>query len=243
MRRKSAFARHLKSLVRWRELRRWYRYHFPIETDFFDGKTRLTKRGVHRVFNVWLKSGEAARESAASYQAYDGGDFIDVGAYEGFYSLLLAPKARPGAKFLALEPDSRFFSKLLMYLGESKILFPHIQFFPLSLACGDGNAASVSCASGIITLETISVDSLVDTLRMVPSFVKIDVEGLEYSVLKGMQKTLSNFAPTIMLELHPKYLPKGVSARDVASFLRNQGYTSVDIDITELTWRQLWKRN
>ena len=243
MRRKNDFIKHLKSLGRWRELRRWYRYHFPIETDFFDGKTRLTKRGVHRVFNVWLKSEEAARESAASYQAYEGGDFIDVGAYEGFYSLLLAPKARAGAKFLAMEPDNRFFSKLLMYLGEAKNLFPHIQFYPLPLACGDGSAASVNCTSGITTLETICVDSLVDTLRMTPTFIKIDVEGLEYSVLKGMQKTLSNFKPTIMLELHPKYLPQGVSAQDVDAFLRNQGYTSADIDITELTWRQLWKQN
>lgn len=196
---------------------------------------------MHRVFNLWKGSPGSAAESKAAYAAYHGGDFIDVGAYEGFYSMLLAPKAGPGAKFLALEPDRRFFAKLIGYLGELKNLFPDIQFHPLPLACGDGTPSAVSCTSGIARLETRTVDELAAFLDLRPSFVKIDVEGHEFAVLQGMRKTLGKFHPVIMLETHPKYLPSGVSVQDVADLLRQHGYAATDLDITNLAWRQIWR--
>ena len=50
-------------------------------------------RSVWRLWRLWREFGVS--EIEAVYNEYNGGDFIDVGAFHGFYSLLLGPKAAP----------------------------------------------------------------------------------------------------------------------------------------------------
>ena len=53
----------------------------------------------------------------------------------------------------------------------------------------------------IADIETI--DNCIEVKNlMIPDMVKIDVEGLEYSVLLGMKKTLSKYKPSLFIEVH-----------------------------------------
>jgi len=75
----------------------------------------------------------------------------------------------------------------------------------------------------------ISIDDYVQS-NEAPSVVKIDVEGAEMSVLKGMQKTVQKFRPELLVEVHTSF-GKGPSLEDFGdsvesflSLLREMGY-------------------
>ena len=56
-------------------------------------------------------------------------------------------------------------------------------------------------------------------------FIKMDIEGGEYLALKGMQKTLTNWAPTILLELHPEAVARTPYTSDqITTLLTEIGY-------------------
>ncbi len=65
-----------------------------------------------------------------------------------------------------------------------------------------------------VTVETITIDSL----KLAPSFVKIDVEGFEINVLRGMEQTIRKSHPIFMIEKNEH--------EEVISFLSNLGYTA-----------------
>jgi hypothetical protein len=202
----------------------------------------MTRRSVYRLFNLWLKSQGSSDEAWAAYDAYRGGDVIDVGASNGFFSLLLGPKARAGTRQLCLEPDTRDYPKLLDHLAEAKRLFPQVEFIPLPFAAGCGGDEVITTATGPKTMGTFSIDDFVDFFHLEPDFIKIDVEGFESTVLAGMGKTLWHFAPVIHLEIHPTMLPASSSRGQIEQDLAALGYRHTEVDATEHSIRQLWRK-
>jgi hypothetical protein len=56
---------------------------------------------------------------------------------------------------------------------------------------------------------------------LVPKGVKIDVEGAEFGVLRGLKETLSSpLCELLCLEIHPSFLPPEVSTGMVLSLVR-----------------------
>lgn len=225
----------------------------PRRVELFDGSRRTVPRKVARLFGHWRSDAGMRAESLQAYQAYRGGDFLDVGAYHGWYSWLLAPKAREGDAFVSFEPDLSAFPTLLHNLSVLGSAFPGIAVSALPRGVGDGRPAEVSfplgremhprIASGAGEgggTRTVALDGLVSTLGLRPAFVKVDVEGAELYVLQGMRETLREFRPLVMLELHPLFQPPGVSLDDVTAVLRECGYTSRDLYVSEVAVRQVW---
>lgn len=65
-------------------------------------------------------------------------------------------------------------------------------------------------------------------------FIKIDVEGAEYLVLKGAENVLKKYSPVIMLELyefHTKCF--GYSPEELINYLGDLGYRLYEIDEKE----------
>jgi hypothetical protein len=57
------------------------------------------------------------------------------------------------------------------------------------------------------------------------SLIKIDVEGAELAVLRGMKKYLGNKRPAILIEVTNKFLKEmGDSEQDLLTFLKGIGY-------------------
>lgn len=67
-------------------------------------------------------------------------------------------------------------------------------------------------------VETMVPVVPIDDLTLTPDFVKIDVEGFELEVLRGMAATIDRCGPAFMIEYHRK------TAKSVAEFLRPFGY-------------------
>lgn len=76
-------------------------------------------------------------------------------------------------------------------------------------------------------VEVVRGDAFVEQERLpVPRAVKIDVEGYEYSVLRGLRNTLSQRGcEVVCCEIHPRFLPTGVTVGDVRELLRSYGFT------------------
>jgi hypothetical protein len=61
--------------------------------------------------------------------------------------------------------------------------------------------------------------------------LKIDVEGAEMRVLRGMQRLIERARPTLFLELHPPALPLfGNSVREILGFLGERGYSVHELE-------------
>ena len=54
--------------------------------------------------------------------------------------------------------------------------------------------------------EVVDIDSFLLPRLKNLSFIKIDIEGAEYFALKGMEKTLAQFTPIILIEIVPVFL-------------------------------------
>jgi FkbM family methyltransferase len=238
-------------------LRKFHAATDPVrrQVRFWDGEQRRVNGEVSQLFRGWRKSETQAHESNVVFDSYSGGDVIDVGAYEGWYAALLAPKARPGDRFLLLEPDHRVLPKLHRVAGELARTFPHVGFYVMPVAAGNGAAAGMTFpygeaghprveSSGAEATgdSTVRIDDIVQALSLRPALLKIDVEGAEWFVLEGASRTLGLRQCSLMLEVHPKWQPAAVTPGKVHEAVERFGYVKTDIDAAgDVAWRELWR--
>jgi FkbM family methyltransferase len=79
----------------------------------------------------------------------------------------------------------------------------------------------ISNISEMVKFEAIEVKvAPVDTLNLDPAVVKIDVEGFEDGVIRGMLQTIKRSLPVIMLEYNTR------SYAEVSVILQNLGYVA-----------------
>ena len=157
------------------------------------------------------------------------GDFVDVGAHVGLYTVAAALHG-PG-RVLAFEPNPSAREQL----GENLAL-NHVEgVLVVPKAVGDAPGAALlhvpatpdpsfsSLAGGRfaegepIDVEVTTVDAEVEATGLSPSVVKIDVEGGELAVVGGMEHTLERHRPVLLVEVNE------ASARELAGKL--DGYS------------------
>jgi len=225
---------------------------WPGYVPLFDGTTHRLPGKVRELLGLWQRNPTLHREAQESYAAYVGGDMIDVGAFHGWYSWLLAPKAAAGDCFVSCEPDERIINDLLRNLATFAKIFPKIPVAFISQPVGNGGGLTIHNPGGghpqfvsDVAAEgarrTVTLDQLAATLGVRPAFVKIDVEGAEFGVLQGMEQILADLHPTIMLEIHPQWQPPGVTVEQVRAILLRHGYQAGEPDESVMSVRQLWR--
>jgi Methyltransferase FkbM domain len=81
--------------------------------------------------------------------------------------------------------------------------------------------------TGSMAVPMRTLDSEVKQLGLIPTIIKIDVEGWELEVLKGTEDVLTRYSPKLFLSLHPEALAKlQTSIEAVQSWLEERGYCS-----------------
>lgn len=160
------------------------------------------------------------------YIAAQSGDcFLDIGAYLGKYSLLASNKFR---LIHAFEPNRQSYSRLRIHVVLNKRR--NIKCHPVAL--GSQKAIATFFLKGrrssfiyksrrttTVPVKPLDMYKLWLT-NMAIDLVKIDVEGYEYFVLKGMRKTIKFFHPTIIVEIHA-YNPY---RKNTVKLLKTYGY-------------------
>jgi len=142
--------------------------------------------------------------------------FFDIGANIGFFTTIAARLVGPQGKVCAFEPVPGNVAALKHNLALND--FKNVQIFPCAVSNQTGTGelmladwmggASLSTAAappdlkGMMTVDLITIDELVMQKKVVPpALVKIDVEGAEEEVLKGMTTTIRVHQPVIIYEI------------------------------------------
>lgn len=187
----------------------------------------LTDSGIHK--DLYL-NGIREPQATRYLQSILKPDWVvvDIGANIGYYAL---QEARVVEKVIALEPAPENYRTLqanvgLNRYGNAQVIRLAIGDckgeigFELSRAC---NWNSVSPAGGDIKVSIVPLDSLLDGHKV--DFVRMDVEGYEMKVLKGMAGILRYNRPRMFIEVHRDKLRNyGSSQRELLEYLAQFGY-------------------
>jgi FkbM family methyltransferase len=173
----------------------------------------------HPSFWRWVDSGNWEPETFRVFDRFiaRGSVMYDIGAWIGPTSLYASRTAR---MVYCFEPDPTAYSYLLMNLRLNAA--SNIQPFNIALMPQDGSIqmASFGAAggdSGTSVLKTTGPGSTTAlglsygtwqrlTNAPLPDFVKIDVEGAEFSLVPALSDSLLASQPTVYLSTHAPYL-------------------------------------
>ena len=183
----------------------------------------LDKKGPSFHFAYDLEKGFMNYEEQAKNELYtmlkDGEVFYDIGANIGLYTIFLAYK-NPNIKSFCFEPDPLAFECLSSTLSSFKSdqikLFKkaighkdeRLKLFKSSkndgghsLCLAEDEAHRESFSSSYSEVEVVNLDGFWEREKFaLPNVIKIDVEGFELEVLKGMKEILRKSRPVLLVE-------------------------------------------
>jgi len=156
--------------------------------------------------------------------------FYDIGANIGVYTVLAARCAGENGRVFAFEPHCPSFSRLLDNIRVNNLehivtpcnfaLHDQQGFFPFNYFSGEAASShsQIGSASGDSELEfqpeiselkySASIDSLIATKEFPPPHhIKIDVDGNEFAILRGMNTLMKSFQrpKSIQVEIDKPY--------------------------------------
>ena len=180
-------------------------------------------------------------ESLISFLKY--GDVVyDIGANIGVYSAILAKAIGSNGKIIAFEPEKRSMvrlkeniklNKLDNIIVINKALGEEAGTLKLYIGETTGNFSLVNIYDKKTESEIVEIVKGDDFIRQqnlpTANVVKIDVEGYEYSVLKGLEKTLANpDCRTICCEIHIGLLPDRVTEEKIIELIKSFGFQKLN---------------
>jgi FkbM family methyltransferase len=168
------------------------------------------------------------------------GDIVfDIGANIGVHTVFMAKKVGENGRVVAFEPEKSNFEKLMLNINLNGLrnvislqtALGHI--FEEGMLYQEGSWATLVKPSENSIGQKIKIapgDYLVQNENLSPpNVVKIDVEGYEYYVIKGLQKTLINkICRMICCEIHPTKLPPDITQENVIELLRTLGFNRIE---------------
>ncbi len=185
------------------------------------------------------------------------GDTVyDVGSNVGVYTVLLAKAVGEKGMVVAFEPHPGTFGQLLENIKLNNLA----NVRPFQKAVGERNSqeklyignviANFSLLAGAIEgaadkdavpfqiVEVVQGDPFVEAQGLpAPCAVKIDVEGFEYAVMRGLRQTLADpRCRMVCCEVHPQFLPPEVKPGDIQVLLTSLGYDRMEQHPSETTY-------
>jgi len=183
-----------------------------------------------------------------------GGDtVVDVGAHIGYFTLLLAECVGHTGRVLAYEPAAIVREKLQKNINLNDC--PQVSVHSEALSDRDGSAklflapenntglSSFREPRDCIEVQEVATrrfDSIFTPETRI-SLVKIDVEGAEAKVIRGMKRYLEVHRPHLIVEITDKFLIEmGEDADGLLSLLKSYGYRAYVIGGNEPTRLEHW---
>lgn len=210
-------------------------------------------RGPRQLKQMYFGAYEPLTLRAMKKILKEGDTFIDVGASVGFLSCFGASRVGKRGQVHSFEPNPRDFE----YLARVASRNPEYQLICHQLALGEQEETADLYVSGISWLgwntlvpnfmrepqqkERLEVpvrrldrylEERKNTLGPV-SLIKIDTEGFEYFVLKGLEnffEASDSNRPAILCEITPRAsLLMGIRLEDLSNYMGRYGYQAVSL--------------
>jgi FkbM family methyltransferase len=187
--------------------------------------------------------GEYSPDEIAIIRSYvpAGGVFLDVGAHVGLFSLVVAKHVGSGGRVIAVEPAPDT-ALVLRANVEANHVDDVVEVLELALgeqagtialragsAPADLGARSVyGPGSAVARVRTAAFDELIRTEEVTLSAlhaIKVDVEGAELSVLRGLERTITSYRPRLILVETIELIEKaGASISELHDFMKSLDY-------------------
>lgn len=172
-----------------------------------------------------------------------GNTVFDIGAHKAGYLYYFLEQLKGSGKIYAFEPQSLLASYLLRM--KHLLGWENVTVEPIAVSSCEGKAIlcipynhgknSSPCATIIETqaqfiyqrrqeVQTISLDEYCRHLRIIPDFIKVDVEGNELAVFRGAEKILRASKPKVLFECEARFVGEQ-RMKETFSYLTALGYT------------------
>jgi FkbM family methyltransferase len=206
---------------------------------------RLRASSLDRLLCLWLHRvglmGRAERQ-VLRRRVSTGMQVVDIGANLGLYSLLLAQLAGPEGRVFAFEPEPSLFRVLRHNCRRSGLtnlrLFNQalgdragrVGFYRSVFNSGDNRLGGLGWKGEGVEVEMVRLDDALPVRRI--DFIKMDVQGYEMRVLRGMEEVM-RASPG--LEIYFEFWPAGLRAagtdpEEVFAHLHDRGFHVYDVE-------------
>jgi FkbM family methyltransferase len=176
---------------------------------------------------------------------------LDIGADIGYYTLLFAKLVGSKGRVFSFEPIPKakwYLDKNIEMNGLNNVrAFNFALFDKAGIACLEDpftqskiNPSKKTLSENDIQVEMKVFDEwkLKEEIDQI-DWVKLDVEGAELNVLRGMKSALQSYHPGILIEVHPQQLESfGFSSSAVIEFLSEFGYQIEPVDKPRIDFSQ-----
>jgi len=159
---------------------------------------------------------------------------FDVGANIGYFARRFATWVSGDGRVVAIEPEPANMARLKSALDRAGVL-EKVDLVEAAAVDEDGdvrlalnpsNPADHRVADAGISVQGVTLDALAAARGSPPvGLIKMDIQGAEWSALKGAQELLRRDQPALFVELADEALaPWGVTGAEVTSDLVQRGY-------------------
>ena len=160
---------------------------------------------------------------------------LDVGSNYGFISLALQSNLTSQTSIFSFEPHPEIvkaFSRSILKNDIKNIILENVAvgndneqieinlFGQTSNILDTGNKVVQK-----VKINQIKLDDYLLDRNIIPNFIKIDVDGYELNVLKGLQDTINKYKPIMVVETN--------DSEEVLQFLKNCNYKLLDLNLKE----------
>ena len=167
--------------------------------------------------------------------------FYDVGANVGIYSLWASKLVGPTGQVHSFEPISDTRELLRQLVLENNATNVVIAPYAVAGSSGSVKMQSIPGASGLssatrqldhsaveVEVSAVTLDEYLGRCRR-PDLVKVDVEGAELEVVRGMVGLLQNSRPPVIFEASPKTEREKEALKTVWGIFTNHQYSLFDL--------------
>jgi FkbM family methyltransferase len=229
------------------ETLRDYHYQSVVQAD---GIYRSSLFGIQAAFRVQNPRDLSRVESTLSTETHileivmrslgPGDVFLDIGANVGVYTILSARTVGEAGRVVAFEPEIQHFNRL----QENLILNGLRNARPFRVALGEKEGIGRLYVKGVPSPSLVAPEGHLEAsaeyepVEVVngdefwkvrglppPRVVKIDVQGFELPVLRGLRGLLSGPVTTLLVcEIHPW---AGITVQDVRELVASMGFRHI----------------
>jgi FkbM family methyltransferase len=171
------------------------------------------------------------------------GVFIDLGANEGYFTVIAARRCAPSGHVVAIEPQRRLVPILEENIRLDELNKNNVRVLSLAVTDAPGavtlhltpginsgtsglhRATKYRVPTQIVAARTLA--QIFDDKKLSPvDLMKVDIEGFEYEALLGSRSVFEEMrVRELALELHPTILAKrGKEVGDIVAMLEATGY-------------------
>lgn len=168
----------------------------------------------------------------------EGDVFIDVGANIGLFTILASKCVGNTGKIFSFEPNPEIFEQLEINVSLNKS--KNIELFNFALGNNQSEEKLYPIlqvnrgASSLIKPKDSNLSFKVNVKRfddlfenIIPCYIKIDVEGFEFEVIKGMKNIISSTNPPVLIVEYSQNRESANNSSELIDFILSANHYSL----------------